>query len=74
VKNNIFIENDKASVYERLNIIKISCLPFPWLQSFLLLYNDRYRASRRVRILELLLFKKYERSEYIISFFWFRYN
>jgi len=55
----ILDDKNRASVYERLNTIKTSSLSFPWLQSSLLLHNERYRASRRVQILKLLLFKKY---------------
>ncbi|WP_205619346.1 hypothetical protein, partial [Acinetobacter baumannii] len=47
---------------------------FSLITSFLLCHREIYRASRRVRTLEFLLFKKYERSEYITNAFAFRFH
>ena len=74
--NNSF--KNRASVYERLSIIKISALPFPWLQTpFNLITKDTehpegcelwsFCFSKSMSIANalsmLLLLKRHERSE-----------
>ncbi|WP_212772075.1 hypothetical protein, partial [Acinetobacter gerneri] len=49
-------------------------ITFSLITSSHLRYKERSRASRRVRTLKLLLFKKYERSEYIINAFDFAFE
>ena len=65
--------NNRASVYERLSIIKIPPMPFPWLQAPYLSITVNSEHPEWVRTVGICVMgeakeKAYERSEFIVAF------